>query len=879
MNWTDASRATFQSLCRHYTPALAAIGADPDEVRDDWERHVEHTATEQGLSAITDEHVRGALADLVPAGAAAGVAPPPPVSPAHSGARHAGTAGMALFGVVLPLLALVLELAARPWASTLFNPLPSLWHTLLVASVPIANLALLLDRRRPTPRAPRALAALNGVALGASIYYSLMFLPVMPFCVLAVAMMGLGLIPLSPYFGLIVAIKLRRDLAHRTPAALKPRLTVVLLIVILSLLIPEAPQVATRIGLDAAASPAPERQARGVRFLRRWASDDAILRACYATPREVDSLHGFLLNLFLSDVPRETVRDIYYRVTGTPFNAVRPPELRRLSGGMMFSVDDLDWEQGGDAVAARAHGLWLHESTQDGMVMPRAGVSYTEWTMVFRNESHDQREARARIQLPPGGVVSRLTLWVDGEPREAAFSAKSRVKAAYKRVVQRRRDPVLVTSSGNDEVLMQCFPVPPGGSMKIRFGITAPLPPTEENQATLRIPSIIEHNFGIDDSLTHELWFESLSRLQALAPIALEISPADHGFGLRGRVTTEQLGNGIGLAALSTPPLPLLDVLDARAPGEGAGIHQVLDTQRRPPVDELAIVIDASRRMKPYMEELADRVADGIPDRTTLSIWIAEDAPRLLFGPARLGSPQDRDALRRAIRAQRPAGGCDNLPALSAAWDQAAQSTNSAVLWLHATQPLALSATESMAQRLRRRRRGPPIMDLQLGAGPNRVKEALHSNSSWRSVPCLRGGVEDLSAILTDLANGHDRHRYLRKRTAGPPVPPESDATFPSGTDLHVARLWAFNEILRLHRAGSDAQHAQAMELATTYQLVTPISGAVVLENQQQYEEAGLNPVDPSSVPEVVPEPGTLLLLLAGGIPVLLARLRRRRRR
>ncbi len=96
----------------------------------------------------------------------------------------------------------------------------------------------------------------------------------------------------------------------------------------------------------------------------------------------------------------------------------------------------------------------------------------------FRNQHEwSQREARAQVLLPPGGVVSRVTLWVNGEPREAAFAGRGEVRAAYQQVaVQQRRDPVLVTMSGPDRVLVQCFPIQPnGGTMKIRLGITVPL--------------------------------------------------------------------------------------------------------------------------------------------------------------------------------------------------------------------------------------------------------------------------------------------------------------------------------------------------------------------------------------------------------------------
>jgi hypothetical protein len=55
------------------------------------------------------------------------------------------------------------------------------------------------------------------------------------------------------------------------------------------------------------------------------------------------------------------------------------------------------------------------------------------------------------------------------------------------------------------------------------------------------------------------------------------------------------------------------------------------------------------------------------------------------------------------------------------------------------------------------------------------------------------------------------------------------------------------------------------------------VTGAVVLETQQQYEDSKLRPVDPDATPKI-PEPGTLALLLAA-LPALLWWAWRRRTR
>ena len=62
-------------------------------------------------------------------------------------------------------------------------------------------------------------------------------------------------------------------------------------------------------------------------------------------------------------------------------------------------------------------------------------------------------------------------------------------------------------------------------------------------------------------------------------------------------------------------------------------------------------------------------------------------------------------------------------------------------------------------------------------------------------------------------------------------------------------------------RANPNSNRAAAVALATRYQLVTPVTGAVVLETSQQYEESRLAPVAPATVP-TIPEPHEWALIL-----------------
>ncbi len=78
-------------------------------------------------------------------------------------------------------------------------------------------------------------------------------------------------------------------------------------------------------------------------------------------------------------------------------------------------------------------------------------------------------------------------------------------------------------------------------------------------------------------------------------------------------------------------------------------------------------------------------------------------------------------------------------------------------------------------------------------------------------------------------------------------------------------RLWAAERIERLLLKTDEASRQAASALALKYHLVTPVSGAVVLETAAQYDAAGLTPVAKGSVP-TVPEPEEWMLMFVVGL-------------
>ena len=83
-------------------------------------------------------------------------------------------------------------------------------------------------------------------------------------------------------------------------------------------------------------------------------------------------------------------------------------------------------------------------------------------------------------------------------------------------------------------------------------------------------------------------------------------------------------------------------------------------------------------------------------------------------------------------------------------------------------------------------------------------------------------------------------------------------------TSDHLARLWANDEVSRILAPRDTSLQDAAITLAAQYQLVTPVTGAVVLETEQQYRDNGLQPVDAGTVP-TIPEPEMVVLLIVAG--------------
>ena len=821
MEWTDQATRELETLLAQLHCSLESQDVDADEVTADIRARLEEELNAGRGHLISAEQVLAAARKI---GVQDLIRTEPPSDPDTDKLLHAlekpqrvrKNTGIAWFwfaGIILPLITLTTELITHICLETgFFDPIPNPICAVLIALVP---LACFLGRRTLTnrPSLPdRWFGLLLGAATGIAIFYALLFAILTPFAIMGFALIfhfGIGLlsfIPLSPLLSMISLLRLRVLIKRKSPLALqryRRGLIAGLTLTLLAFL----PTYVTKAGLVMANSQTPATQQRGIQMLRSVGDDIQLNRACYNSAPYSDPIS--LLVSWGRTVQPNQARDIYYRVTGTPFNTVAAPTLglrnRRNPG------DEFDWdpEQGGDVVAGRLKGLSLRDSRIDGIVDPDAATAYLEWTMVFHNDWSSEREARAQIALPPGAAVSRLTLWIDGEEREAAFGGRSQVKQAYKKVVRRRRDPVLVTTYGPDRVLMQCYPVPAGGDMKIRIGITAPMDCLSQLDRSLKLPTLMERNFRIPNQLKHAIWIE-------------DFMTAD--------LTDQQL-NSTTACITATASSPTSWAADDTFTIK----QEILPVPREQP-EQIAIVLDTSIGMKPCIDEVIAAIRT-LPDTLPVSIWLAND-----------GDPTaiQRDSLSNI----RIAGGKDNAPALR----KALMESGDCVVWIHAPQAWDLGSSEMLRQALERGH-SKKIFDVQVATGPNRLVEKMNNLSNYRTVPRCDSVQTDLGGLFRSFTDDSNVWMPIRTESA----PDQISSTSPRANN-HLIRLYALDQI-RADLSNGTPGNDTATKLAMQYHLVTPISGAVVLETQKQYEENDLHPVDSKFVPSI-PEPNTISLLL-----------------
>ena len=860
--WTTQAERRLAEYLIERAKREGFVGEDASELQEDLRRHIHEEAEHEAGDGIGLMQLEGILGRLD-----AGYRTPAWAADSPAAQQRGWRFWSWCAGVVMPLAILLFELLTRFCGGVFFDPVPTWMHVLLIALVPGLNAWLLRGGRGAGPFGKGVAAGITLVVAG---FYGLLFVPILHFSIIGLLFLGMGLLSLTPILAAIqswwIGRRMQREWPNPARFAQGRRLGMMAVVVALALL--EGPGLWTRGNLLGAVDEG-DGAAAAISRLRIYHSERALLKACYEGNRGTSmgtDIAGWIagswripaamlgVSQFRQD-NSEKARDVFFRVTGKPFNSLKPPPTTG-GGALLGRADPLqemefDDHLGGDDVAVRLKALDLSESRFDGHIDSVSRIGYGEWTMVFKNGARVDREARCQVKLPVQGRVSRLSLWVNGEPREAAFSTVSKVKAAYQEVaVVQRRDPVLVTMVGPDTVMVQCFPVPAMGEMKIRLGVTAPL-----DECRWELPHIIERNFGASNKLEHAVWLQGdcgFELIGAGKPLASARDGA--GQSLAAALAPEHaMGGGLAWVIDPLPATPEVVWCEDRfAKAEERYLIREPKSVTRPPATGRVVwVIDGSASLAEAKKWIL-KVADSFPPGECL-ILLADDTARQV-------TPKD-------LAAHRFSGGRDNEPALREAIRLTKANGNGPIVWLHGPQAVKLAQAEALLQSLERGAARPAIFEIEAVPGPNRLAEAIYRSGCLYRGPNMNHPADDLSGFLHDL--GIERRAWSWNWTRAASVDSQSGKKVWD----QLARLWAMTTA---DDGSANLSDEARSARAARYQVVTPLSGAVVLETEAQYERHGLTPADTSATPHVptVPEPSTSLLLLLSTAAALLWRKR-----
>lgn len=356
-----------------------------------------------------------------------------------------------VFGILLPLIAVAVELKTGFQSRLTYNPLPTPLHFLLVLSVPAANYCA----RNYQSSWSRFL---HGFALAAGLMYCLALSP-----------RGLlaGVILLLFLFGLLVLTPVISTY-HLVRALPRP----------ISGVLWSGFACSAAIALLATA---PAWQAT------RWAESGSTQPPAFQFP-------GFAHAV-----------DLHCRPQNFPL------EYRPMPGFMQGKepCPPAYWFKG-EFSQPRGRDLHLNRSQIAVDVYPANGIETIDWRMSIGTTYGAAEEAQFFIELPSGATVTGASLLVEGVERPVRFGTTQNLTQAYTDIARVEfRDPLLITHTGKNRIRVLVFPVAYRNPAQIRLRLAAP------TLGSARLPRVVDANFKLIPptvTVTGETTFQSATQ-------------------------------------------------------------------------------------------------------------------------------------------------------------------------------------------------------------------------------------------------------------------------------------------------------------------------------------------------------------------------------
>lgn len=533
---------------------------------------------------------------------------------------------------------------------------------------------------------------------------------------------------------------------------------------------------------------------------------------------------GGLSGLFLG-LNETSARKVFFALTSQPYEAVSELAAGDQSGDYTTS-SAYDNYLARQVVGEQIKGLSLKRSQIGGSVNADHLTANLNWTFVLKNTSTSAQEARAELALPPGAVVSNMTLWMDGKPTDATITSTTQARGAYSEVVTGRRDPALVTYLGKGRVLLQCFPVQVNKETKVSLSMTVPLKLDSASHASMAMPRLVSTNFKA--AKTHAVRLNSQSKLNLATAGLHEISNSAGNHTYSGEINEQEVKNaGISLQAEREHSLGAFAAQDQVTGGYAV---ETVKAEPNATPQNLVVVVDGSSQVKNYKDDLTKmlkKVSKLVPTKVLLADNHKGEEPEVM-------------TVEEAIKAMENAtylGGHDNLPAVVKASQLASDLDQSAVLWVHGPQPAFNDEIYITTPGITK----PTYYELALDDVWTNTSQFLKNHQDIGPMtPVMRSGKleDDMNRFIDQWKPGGYHYSVRLYHTDVKP----SCAIIEGQDALNLSTLVAAQNCKHLIASNKSTE---AIEKALRYHLVTPLTSGVILENQDDYLRWGIRQNSP----------------------------------
>jgi hypothetical protein len=582
------------------------------------------------------------------------------------------------------------------------------------------------------------------------------------------------------------------------------------------------------------------------------ADDNAMLQACYGENTHVPwffQLAWQMLDereLLAERVSDQAAREIYYRVKGQPFNTAPRSQLSFLGSASPFGesniyswdddyysyLDRHDHDFAGETVGGVVRGLSLVRSQIGGWVDANEAVAHLSWNMSFKIENGAGKEIRAQILLPPHAVVTGCSLWINGIKHDSVIATRESSREAYSISANSGEKPLLVSTAGAGRVLVQSSTGFWGTGANLVLEITSPLVLLGPGKAALPLPLFTERNFGV--SAEHEVALKSrtpllpATRLRQQHQSRSQVSSDQTQILVDGTISNAELNNGNGALLFLRDP-SITELVAPDLDDKAQNVEQRIVSRTLSPETPAVIVVDGSSAMAGEMSGICD-VLREVRLKDASILW-ASDRPLIVASHVSTDSLAWSRALDR-LRDSSCLGGQNNAEALSHAITDFGKQSDLNIIWLHAGQPVKFSG-DSLLKLIEGTHHRLNLYEYQVAPGPNEVIKSLDQTTALIQIPRLSTVSQDLSSLF-DRLSGKAITYDIERSFVAPSNTPAPLAKHAS----EVAQLYVSN--LVFSNVSNRAERRKYGALAESHRLVTPLTSALVLENEANYDRYGV---------------------------------------